>query len=87
MLPFKTGAFYIACQTGLPIVPIVISNLYKKVKLNRLNNGKIIIEVLPPVNINTLKTNSHRETANYFHKEIEKKFNNLNDEICKLNKF
>lgn len=65
----------------------MISSLYKKIKLNRLNNGKIIIEVLPPVNINSLQASSYREIANYFHKKITKKFNILNNEIYKLNKF
>lgn len=83
MLPFKTGAFYIAKQSNIPIIPIVISNLYKKIKFNKLNNGKIIIEVLSPVNLKDLKINSYREIANYFHKKMEKRIDSLNKEIDK----
>lgn len=28
LLPFKKGAFYMAVQAGVPIVPVVISNYY-----------------------------------------------------------
>lgn len=49
LLPFKTGAFHIAQQAGVPIVPICMSQTQGKIKLNRWNNGKIIIEFLPPL--------------------------------------
>jgi 1-acyl-sn-glycerol-3-phosphate acyltransferase len=49
LLPFKTGAFHIAQQAGVPIVPICMSQTQGKIKLNRWNNGKVIIEFLPPL--------------------------------------
>jgi 1-acyl-sn-glycerol-3-phosphate acyltransferase len=49
LLPFKTGAFHIAQQAAVPIVPICMSQTHGKIKLNRWNNGKIIIEFLPPL--------------------------------------
>jgi 1-acyl-sn-glycerol-3-phosphate acyltransferase len=49
LLPFKTGAFHIAQQAGVPIVPICMSQTHGKIKLNRWNNGKVIIEFLPPL--------------------------------------
>lgn len=49
LLPFKTGAFHIAQQAQVPIVPICMSQTHGKIKLNRWNNGKVIIEFLPPI--------------------------------------
>ncbi|MFT2098513.1 1-acylglycerol-3-phosphate O-acyltransferase [Marinomonas sp. 2405UD66-6] len=48
-LPFKRGAFHAAVQAGVPIVPIVCSNTHEQVHLNRLNNGKVIVEMLDPI--------------------------------------
>jgi len=49
LLPFKTGAFHIAQQSGVPIVPICMSQTQGKIQLNRWNNGKVIIEFMPPL--------------------------------------
>ena len=51
LLRFKTGAFRTAIQADVPIVPICASNLCNVIKLNRWNNGKVIIEFLPPIDV------------------------------------
>lgn len=48
-LPFKRGAFHAAIQAGVPVVPVVCSNTHRQVNLNRLNNGKVIVEMLDPI--------------------------------------
>ncbi|RKP35744.1 hypothetical protein BJ085DRAFT_24175 [Dimargaris cristalligena] len=51
LLPFKKGAFHMAVQAGIPIVPIVFSDFhsfYCKQEL-RYENGLIKIQVLPPI--------------------------------------
>lgn len=48
-MPFKRGAFHAAIQAGVPIVPIVCSNTHGQVHLNRLDNGKVIVEMLDPI--------------------------------------
>ncbi|KAF7552828.1 hypothetical protein G7046_g7278 [Stylonectria norvegica] len=51
LLPFKKGAFHLAIQAGVPIVPVVVSNyshiLYVKDFVFRA--GKIPIKVLDPI--------------------------------------
>ncbi|KAL7936315.1 hypothetical protein V8C35DRAFT_333354 [Trichoderma chlorosporum] len=51
LLPFKKGAFHLAVQSGVPIVPIVVANyshvLYVKALV--FNSGKIPIKVLPAI--------------------------------------
>jgi len=48
LLPFKTGAFHIAQQANVPLVPVVMSSTHQ-VRLNKWSNGKVIIQLLPPV--------------------------------------
>ncbi|WP_432468372.1 1-acylglycerol-3-phosphate O-acyltransferase [Agarivorans sp. Z349TD_8] len=42
---FKTGAFHLAMQAKVPMLPICCSSTHGQVKLNRWNNGKVIVEV------------------------------------------
>jgi 1-acyl-sn-glycerol-3-phosphate acyltransferase len=73
LLPFKKGAFHLALQAGVPIVPVVASSYIKHIDLNRWRTGKVLVEVLPPVpteglteeDIDTLisKTRSQMEEA------------------------
>ncbi|WP_233401981.1 1-acylglycerol-3-phosphate O-acyltransferase [Marinomonas ostreistagni] len=48
-LPFKRGAFHAAIQSGVPIIPVVCSSTHHQVKLNRLNNGRVKVEVMDPI--------------------------------------
>lgn len=79
ILPFKKGAFYVAKKAKIPIIPIIVSNLHKKIKLNRLNNGIIIIEILNPINTKNFK--SIKKLSFFCHKLMSKKFKILNQEI------
>lgn len=52
MLKFKTGAFRLAISENKQIVPVVCSEINNgRIKFNRWNNGTVIIETLPPVEI------------------------------------
>ncbi len=67
LLPFKTGAFHTAVGAGVPIVPVCLSTTEQRIKLNRWNNGKVILEMLEPIsteginreNIRTLMATTH----------------------------
>lgn len=57
MLPFKKGAFHLAQQGKLPIVPIVVSNTSTLMnpKLSIYNRGYIVARVLKPISTENLK--------------------------------
>lgn len=49
LLPFKKGAFQMAINAGVPIVPICCSNYKRDMDLNRWHAGKLRIKSLPPI--------------------------------------
>ena len=85
LLPFKTGAFHVAIGAGVDVVPIVCSST-EGVKLNRWNNGHVIIEMLPPVNTQGCRKEQVREVANICREQMASKLKQLNDEVKELNK-
>lgn len=59
MLPFKKGAFHLAKQAKIPVIPVAVSNystiFHSGDKI--FNRGEIVIEVLKPMSTAELKTN------------------------------
>ncbi|WVF66335.1 hypothetical protein IAT40_001075 [Kwoniella sp. CBS 6097] len=50
LLPFKKGAFHLAVQAQVPIVPIVCENYHRLFDgRSRFESGKLKIKVLPPI--------------------------------------
>lgn len=80
LLPFKTGAFRTAIQASVPIVPVCASNMHKQVKLNRWNNGKMIIEFLPPISFDGCSKDEIRAAANDTREKMRIKIEQLNKE-------
>ncbi|MDN3615247.1 MAG: 1-acylglycerol-3-phosphate O-acyltransferase [Vibrio gallaecicus] len=84
LLPFKTGAFHAAIGAGLPIIPIVCSST-GDVKLNRWNNGHVIVEMLPPVSVEGYDKSNVRELANQCREQMKDKLEALDKEVIELN--
>ncbi|WP_380180145.1 1-acylglycerol-3-phosphate O-acyltransferase [Kalamiella sp. sgz302252] len=82
LLPFKTGAFHAAMAAGVPIIPIVVSNTHDKVKLNRLHNGLVIVEMLPPVDTSAFADQSVRKLATHCRELMADKLAELNAEVA-----
>ncbi|XP_060107205.1 1-acyl-sn-glycerol-3-phosphate acyltransferase beta [Heteronotia binoei] len=51
LLPFKKGAFHLAIQTQVPVIPVVYSsfNTFYNPEKNLFTSGRIQVEVLPPI--------------------------------------
>lgn len=82
LLPFKTGAFHAAIAAGVPIIPVVISNTHDKIKLNRLKNGLVIVEMLPPVDPSAFADQSVRKLATHCRELMAAKLEELNAEVA-----
>lgn len=84
LLPFKTGAFHAAIGAQVPIIPIVCSST-DHIKLNRWNNGHVIIEMLPPLSTEGYGKEGVRELANVCREEMKVKLEALDEEVKQRN--
>jgi 1-acyl-sn-glycerol-3-phosphate acyltransferase len=80
LLPFKKGAFYMAIEAGVPIVPVAMKNTDRLMGkgTGQARPGTIEMVILPPVETKGIKTDSdvqqliarvHREIAQELEKE------------------
>jgi len=81
LLPFKMGPFHTALQAGVNIVPTVVSNTHEQVKLNRWDNGEVIVEVLDPIDTTQYKTREIRRLMMDSHAIMLEKYKQLNEEV------
>ncbi len=84
LLPFKKGAFHTAIDAGIPIIPVVCSNLHNKVDLNRKDNGTVICETLDPIDTSSYTKENIDELIALCHQKMQEKFDELNNEVAKL---
>ena len=70
LLPFKVGAFHIALEANVALVPVCMSSTHGQFKLNCWNNGKVIVQLMAPVplpsenlNIRLFAENIHQQMA------------------------
>ncbi len=79
---FKKGAFYLAVQAQLPILPIVASTYYKSVDLNRWKPGKVIVEVLEPISTLGKTIEDVEELIQVSHAMMSEKIAQLDKELA-----
>ncbi len=54
LLPFKKGAFIMAIEAGVPIIPICVSSYAAHIDLRKLRSSRADIRVLPPISTENL---------------------------------
>lgn len=81
LLPFKSGAFHTAIAAEVPLVPICISSTENQVKLNRWNNGKIIVEFLAPVELHLEDRGGVKDLIEQVHGAMKQKIAQLDEEL------
>ncbi len=65
LLPFQSGAVHIAMLANVPIIPFVTSSYVGQIKLNRWNNGEIVIQMLPPIRFENMERSEiKKQTVN-----------------------
>ena len=82
LLPFKTGAFHAAIAAGVPVVPVVCSTTHNQVDLNRWNNGKVICELMEPIDSRNYSKENVREFAEHCHAVMAKRIAELDAELA-----
>lgn len=76
ILPFKKGAFHLAIQAGVPIVPVVFGN-YRNVidrKNHRFDGGEIRTICLPPISTEGKTVDDVNELLESTHKLMSEAF-------------
>ncbi|KAM3727931.1 putative 1-acyl-sn-glycerol-3-phosphate acyltransferase acl-1 [Dirofilaria immitis] len=83
MLPFKKGAFIIAREANVPIVPVVISSyesFYQKTDYKFNCEGRVIIEILPA--IDPMAYSDINSLSEGCYKQMENVYQRINNELC-----
>lgn len=80
LLPFKTGAFHIALQAKVPIVPIACSSYFGQVDLNRWDNGELIVEIMPPISVEGYTPHQIRDLLKHSRQLIAERVAELDEE-------
>ncbi|KRX78563.1 U4/U6 small nuclear ribonucleoprotein Prp4, partial [Trichinella sp. T6] len=87
LLPFKKGAFYLAIQAQIPIVPVVFSsyrNFYSKLERRFDSGGLIIVEVLPPIDTTGSDENQVAVLAESTRLKMLETFSTISEEVSEL---
>ncbi|XP_045452612.1 1-acyl-sn-glycerol-3-phosphate acyltransferase beta-like [Melitaea cinxia] len=83
-LPFKKGAFNLAVQTQVPIIPIVISRFYFLDHRRRMfSNGNVIAQCLEPISTEGLTLDDVPDLINRIKSAMEKVYKELSNEVTK----
>lgn len=82
LLPFKTGAFHAAIASGVPIIPVCVSNTSNKIKLNRWNNGQVIVEMLDPIDTSAWGKDQVRDLAKHCREVMKARIDELDQEVA-----
>lgn len=82
ILPFKTGAFRLALDNKLDIVPVCCSDNHHSINFNRWNNGTVIVEVMDPVKISAEQ--GAKQLSKQFETLIRDKYEALTAEAASL---
>ncbi|MFM2589110.1 1-acylglycerol-3-phosphate O-acyltransferase [Vibrio sp. TBV020] len=84
LLPFKTGAFRMAIEAGVPITPMVVSTTHNRIDLNRKDNGVVITEMLEPIDVTGYTINDARALADHCHALMAQRIAELDAEVAQL---
>jgi 1-acyl-sn-glycerol-3-phosphate acyltransferase len=72
LLPFKRGAFLMAVQTGVPIVPVSIAGALKLMRKGEsaIHPGEVIVRFQPPVETSSYSVATLRDLVACVHAEV-----------------
>ena len=84
LLPFKMGAFHLALDANVPIVPVVASSQLH-IDLFGKRKTKVIVEALPPIFPESLNKENLRHSVEIIHDNMLKVFHRLSKETEVVN--
>lgn len=83
LLPFKVGAFHTAIAAQVPVVP-VLATCQNHIKLNKWDNGVVIVEMMAPIATQGLEKSDVKAFAAKVHNVMSARLAELNQEAAQL---
>jgi 1-acyl-sn-glycerol-3-phosphate acyltransferase len=71
LLPLKRGAFQMAIDAGVPIVPVCVSTYVRDMRLNQWDSGEVMIRSLPPIPTHDLSVDDIPELIARCHAQMQ----------------
>ncbi|RVE66027.1 hypothetical protein OJAV_G00122500 [Oryzias javanicus] len=87
LLPFKKGAFHLAVQAQVPIIPVVFSsysNFYRR-KEKQFNSGTIRLKILPKIETKGMTSDDVSSLADKSYQVMRSAFLEISDSIAQSN--
>ena len=82
MQKFKKGAFYLAKETGFPLLPVVASDYFASLNLGKYHSGKVLMEALSPIHVpKEIKSEALEQLMENTHREMKQAVERLNREL------
>jgi 1-acyl-sn-glycerol-3-phosphate acyltransferase len=81
ILPFKKGAFRMAIEAGVPIVPICVQSYSGRLMFNKVNSGSVNIKVLEPISTKGLTLNDSDQLMNECWQKMKKTLDQLDKAV------
>ena len=79
--PFKKGAFHLAVQAGVPVVPVAITGSFDVVppRAFRVRPGPVKVFVEPPVDVTPFRPEDYQGLSARVRETIERRFRGARD--------
>jgi 1-acyl-sn-glycerol-3-phosphate acyltransferase len=84
LLPFKRGAFIMAIEANVSIVPICVSSYARNIDLRRWKSGVAEIKILPPIPTDSLTTEDVNRIMQQCWNEMKQTIDAMDKEIYPL---
>lgn len=81
LLPFKKGAFQMAIDAGVPIVPLCVSRYTRSVRLNRWRAGRIAVRSLPAISTQGLTSKDIPELMRQCREQMQQCIDGLDQDV------
>ncbi|ETE63601.1 1-acyl-sn-glycerol-3-phosphate acyltransferase beta [Ophiophagus hannah] len=87
LLPFKKGAFHLAIQTQVPIIPVVYSSFssFYNPEKKMFTSGKIKVEIFPPISTKGLTSEDVDDLAKQCYTTMRETFFRLSGKSREAN--
>jgi lysophosphatidate acyltransferase len=88
IVEFKKGAFHLAIQSQVPIIPVVLSSYkgFMRKSEKVFDSGEVLIEVLPKIPTVGMTSKDVNKLMENVREIMIKKYDELNEEVEKNNK-